>query len=84
MYNEGMHKSIVIFESPDGGETVYARAAGSTQRKLHSIGGKQVKSHDVLSRAQLWRNIHCAAETDAVLQDMLDRIEVYYHLKNSP
>lgn len=35
-------------------------------------------------RSQLWRDIFEAAESDPVLQEMIDKIEVYYTLKDSP
>jgi hypothetical protein len=73
-----------IYESPDSGDTVYRRRMGDTQRELHSISDKKRDSLDVLKKNKLWGDIHRAAQSDPVLQDMLERIEVYYQLKNSP
>ena len=69
-----------IYESPDGGDTVYRRRAGSNQRELV----QEVPLRKKMIRSQLWRDIFDAAETDPVLQDMLDRVEVYHRLKDSP
>jgi hypothetical protein len=69
-----------IYESPDGGDTIYRRLAGSNQREMVREGPLRQK----MLRSQLWRDIFDAAEKDPVLQDMLDKIEVYHRLKNSP
>jgi len=73
-----------IYESPDGGDTVYRRRMGDAQRELHSINDKQRDLLDELKKNKLWGDIHRAAQSDPVLQDMLDRIEVYHRLKDSP
>ena len=69
-----------IYESPDSGDTVYRRKAGSNQRELVREGPLRKK----MLRSQLWRDIFDRAESDPVLQEMIDRIEIYHHLKNSP
>lgn len=69
-----------IYESPDGGDTVYRRRAGSNQRELVQEGPLR----RLQQRSQLWRNILKAAESDPILQDMLDRVEIYHSLKDSP
>ena len=73
-----------IYESPDGGETVYQRESGQTQRELHHVSDNRRNLHQELIHAKLWGNIHRAAKTDPVLKEMLDQIEIYYTLKNSP
>ena len=69
-----------IYESPDGGGTIYRRAMGSLDRELIREGPLR----KLQQRSQLWRDIFQAAESDPVLKDMLDRVEVYYTLKDSP
>ena len=69
-----------IYESPDGGDTIYRRKMGETNREMI----RQGKLSRLQQRSQLWREIFRAAESDPVLQDMLDRVEIYHHLKNSP
>ena len=73
-----------IYESPDGGDTVYRRRMGDAQRELHSISDKRRDSLDVLKKNKLWGDIHRAAQSDSVLQDMLDQVEIYHRLKHSP
>jgi hypothetical protein len=69
-----------VYESPDGGDTVYRRMAGTNQRELVREGPLRQK----MLRSQLWRDIFKAAETDPVLQQMIEKVEVYHRLRNSP
>jgi hypothetical protein len=73
-----------IYESPDGGETVYRREPGGTDRELHHVSDKRKNLHQELMHAKLWGNIRRAAQTDSVLEQMLKQIEIYHTLKNSP
>ena len=68
-----------IYESPDSGDTIYRRLAGTNQREMVREGPLRKK----VLRSQLWRDILQSAESDPVLKDMLDRVEVYYQLKNT-
>ena len=70
-----------IYESPDGGKTVYSRVEGQTERKL--IGHSPVR-YQSLEEVALWRNIHMAALGDPVLQKALEQCIILYHLKHSP
>lgn len=69
-----------IYESPDGGDTVYRRRPGSVDREMIREGPLRKK----MLRNQLWQDIVTSAESDPMLHDMLDRVEVYYRLKDSP
>ena len=73
----------VIYESPDGGETIYVRESGSTQRQLHSQSPKAMDLHAQLQEDQLWGQIRRAAKTNAALQDALERVKVIYQLSKS-
>jgi hypothetical protein len=63
---------------------VYRRRMGGTQSELHSISDKKRDLLDVLKKNKLWGDIHRTAQSDPVLQDMLERIEIYHRLKDSP
>jgi len=69
-----------IYESPDGGDTVYRRMVGSVDREMIREGPLRKK----MLRNQLWRDIFESAESDPILQDMLDQVEIYHRLKDSP
>lgn len=67
-------EELVIYESPDGGRTVYSRKSGSSVRTL-------VKQEDKKSdRWVLWRDILKAAETDPALASVIEQAEIVYHL----
>jgi hypothetical protein len=73
-----------IYESPDGGETVYRRKPGNITRELHSQSPRTFDLHTQLMEDKLWGNIRRASKTDPALKEMLDQIKMYYTLKNSP
>ena len=61
-----------VYESPDGGDTIYRRPMGSTQRELYSISDQKRTLIDDLRKTKLWGEIHRAAKSDPVLQEMLE------------
>lgn len=67
-----------IFESPDGGETVYRRELGEQHRELIKEPADKLRE---ASRLYKWRHIFRTAEEDLELQELIDRVEVYYRLK---
>lgn len=73
-----------VYESPDGGDTVYRRKLGSTERTLHRVSEKNKELTKKIKKTKVWSDIHQAAETDPVLQNMLDQIVTYHTLKNTP
>jgi len=74
---------VKIYESPDGGQTVYERNPGETQRALvtdhRTWDGRPL--HDHMMEDQLWGQIRRMARTDAVLQEILESAIIYYNLK---
>lgn len=76
-----MEKSGKIFESPDGGRTVYEREAGSSERHL-TKESLRVRNDviDKIREDKLWGDIRRAAKTNPALQDALERAIVIYEL----
>jgi hypothetical protein len=71
-----------IFESPDGGKTVYRRLPGTSQRELYSdIVSDGRTLHEQLQENQMWYEIRRMARQDPALQDLLERAIMYYNLK---
>ena len=69
-------EEIVIYESPDGGKTVYSRKSGSANREL-------VYQDPVvlpLARWHNWREIIYAAEDNVTLNDLIVKVEETYAL----
>lgn len=70
-----------VFESPDGGKTVYARDPGSIERQLVAMNDKERKFREKVRENTLWEDIREAARTDKTLQDALDRVKILYYMK---
>ena len=76
-----------IYESPDGGYTVYSREIGSLTRELvysdrqddRTDDGRPLIEH--LREDKMWSEIRRMALTDAGLQEILERAIVYYNLR---
>lgn len=68
----------IVYESPDGGQTVYARVQGSTEKTLHSITDENVfrRKEQFLK----WKKILAEAENNLPLQDLLNQAEALYEL----
>ena len=64
-----------IYESPDGGKTVYRRRSSTHHRELVQ---KAPEPHSVAAHVS---EIVAASETDPVLAEMLDKLLVYWRLK---
>jgi hypothetical protein len=70
----------VIYESPDGGETIYVRESGSSQRQLHVESPRAVSLHEQIKENQLWGQIRRAAKTNPTLQRVLEEAVLIYTL----
>jgi len=69
-------EEITIFESPDGGKTVYSRKGGSLDRTLI----KEDPNKKFLSKWHEWREILTLAETEPSLADAINQAEIIYAL----
>lgn len=73
-------EEITIFESPDGGKTVYARKSGETERKL-IIEDPEKKYRD---RWLEWRDILEASKENPALADQIEKAELIWRLTKNP
>jgi hypothetical protein len=69
-----------IYESPDGGNTVYARDFGKTARTIIEEGKLTKSLRDLVREDQLWHQIRLAAETNVTLHKALERAKMLYRL----
>lgn len=69
-----------IFESPDGGDTVYMRTEGTAERHLHSVSERKESTIDRIREDKLWGDIRRKAKTHPGLQEELDRVIMFYIL----
>lgn len=69
-------KSDLVYESPDGGRTVYSRKRGETERTLV----RKEPNHSERLRWQKWRDILKASPEHPALADAIQKAEVIYEL----
>ena len=69
-----------IFESPDGGNTVYRRECGKADRELHSVSEEKRKWDQQVEEEMLWVKIAQAGRTNPALQAALEQVRVIYEL----
>jgi len=69
-----------IYESPDGGRTVYAREAGSSKKTMigKSYTAQQLEQKE--KDDELWEDIRDTAKSNKALQKLLDDVIIMYHL----
>jgi hypothetical protein len=70
----------VIYETPDGSETIYVRESGSTQRHHHVESPREIRLTDQLREDKLWGDIRRTAKTNPTLQRALDEAVLIYTL----
>ena len=71
---------VTIFESPDGGRTVYARRPGSRHRELHWQSPEYTKEQQELKQQERWQFILAARSTNPGLDALCEQAEVLYEL----
>lgn len=69
-----------IFESPDGGDTVYMRTEGTAERHLYSVSERKESTIDRIREDKLWGDIRRKAKTHPGLQEELNRVIMFYIL----
>jgi hypothetical protein len=72
--------ATIIYESPDSGETVYARYAGETERWMVGQSTKARDRLESIHEDKLWGEIRRAAKSNKALQDAMDRVKIIYEL----
>ena len=75
-----MSKPTYIFESPDGGKTIYRRTQGNAHRELWYESDDLISMREQFNEDQEWQQIRRAALKDPELARMLERIRMYWLL----
>ena len=70
-----------IYESPDGGKTVYAREVGSDKRVIVKQDPSVVERQQTAFRSNRLLTILKKSQTDTTLKDALEALEALYILK---
>jgi len=68
------HEEIVIYESPDGGKTVYSRKSGSSDRTMI----KEDTTQNYITKWYEWKEILKLAETEPSLANAISKAEMLY------
>ena len=71
---------VTIYESPDGGKTIYSRTNGSPMRQLHSVSSELEAEMARVQREQQWMSILKVSERSPALQEAIDRVITLYEL----
>lgn len=74
-------ESQLIYESPDGGKTVYAREIGTDKRYIIKNDDGGFKRQEMYKRSKRLVRILNLAENDPTLNDALQKLEALYILK---
>jgi len=67
-------EEIIIYESPDGGKTVYSRKSGSSARTLI----KEDTTQNYITKWYQWKEILKLAETEPSLANAINKAEMLY------
>ena len=70
----------IIYESPDGGGTIYGRYSGTNERWIVGYSEDTKDRLESIKEVELWGEIRRAARSNKVLQDALDRVKILYEL----
>ena len=74
-----------IYESPDGGRSVYEREFNDTDRQLvldlRTPDGRPLVDH--IQEDQLWYKIRRAAQDNETIRDLLEQARVVYELSKN-
>ena len=70
----------VIYESPDGGRTIYKRDAGSQEREIHYIEPSLVQENEDKVYLDNCKKIIKMAQTNLTIKDQLDKLMTLYYL----
>jgi len=73
-------EEITIFESPDGGKTVYSRKSGETDRTLVWEDPEAKKEKLFQQRWIEWRDILLASKDNPGLAELVEKAEMFYKL----
>lgn len=69
-----------LYESPDGGETIYKREIGSNDRILHQVSPKKQQLQESQDRWIMWQDILHASDSNPALREAIERAQVIYQL----
>ena len=72
-------EEVTIYESPDGGKTIYSRKSGSSTRTLHSIDPMYKKEQELTEKWVMLKE--AVFMEDPAIDDLISKIEMLMELK---
>ena len=73
----------IIYESPDGGDTVYGRYIRDSKRWMIGQSTKAKDRIEMIKEDKLWGEIRRAAKSNDLLRETLERAIIIYHLSKN-
>ena len=73
-------QEVLIFESPDGGRTIYSRRPGEMDRRLHHRDPELERELAQQAQLERWRDIFQARQHDPELDRLCEQVEILYEL----
>ena len=70
----------IIYESPDGGKTIYAREHGSSHRTLVRTDNAVLEMQQALKTRDKLLDMIMLSKTVPALKEQLDKLEMLYRL----
>ena len=67
-------EEYVVYESPDGGKTIYSRKSGSSDRTLI----QEDPENKITKQWLTWKEILKLSETEPSLRDLVEKAETVY------
>lgn len=74
---------VTVFESPDGGRTVYARRPGTSERTLYSQDPELQQELAELEAQKRWVDIFQARCANPELDHLCEQVEILYELSKT-
>ena len=74
---------ITVYESPDGGRTVYARNPGSKNREIHLQDPELEQDLADLRQQERWQFILAARKNNPAINELCEQIEIVYELSKT-
>lgn len=71
---------LTVYESPDGGRTVYKRKAGSPTRELYLRDPLLEQELINIENEERWAMIYHARKENPSLDDLCNQVEMLYQL----
>ena len=74
---------VTVYESPDGGRTVYARRAGQRNRELYSVDPALQEEMEELRQQERWQFILASRKSNPAINELCEQIEILYELSKT-